>query len=204
MFNKEVLEKMLAMLPVASKDVTRYHINGVYLVSTDTDVTLVATDGYCLVEHKFKNVTCPKGKYMLRHDMARAAKDVLKDNKNRNDLGLLVGLTHTVLIETYTGDYPDYKAVIPQHKVEASISFNADYLIAVAEALKTYKWANPNVTLVFDPTNSRSAIRVTNESDSAGLGIVMPRREKKSEDIASELNNKLAASESKKSKVGVA
>ncbi len=149
MITRNLLERALDLLTIASDDAHRPHLCGVLITCTERigeatpKVVMVATDGHKLAERTFY-VRMPLGKYFLRHDAKAALKLVLKETKSMaeipadisSDGGLLVGLTTKALIEKNTGDYPDYEYVIPKHTNPVAITLNAEYLLALAKVLQ--------------------------------------------------------------------
>lgn len=181
MITKNILERALKMLPIASTDVTRYAINGVYINSTENGVTLVATNGRMLMEEKV-NGKCPLGKYILRHENKKMAKTVLDECDSFEEIecsidskrGLFLGLTHKMSIEKLDTYYPSYETVIPKFNGgTVGIAFNAKYIY---ELMKAYgQDHSDNVWIEFNPESATSAITV-NSSRPDCIAVLMPCR----------------------------
>jgi DNA polymerase III sliding clamp (beta) subunit (PCNA family) len=195
---KDLLERILDLSDIACDDDTRFSITGVYIVSTGKKVALTATNGHMLATREMVR-SFPKGKWMLRNDAVRALRAVIKDHKKLDNVpftedpaGVLVGDISRALIEVYSGDYPDYKRVIPtapEHP--ASITLNAEYLLTLAKVLQDgEKRGVPSVRLVFDATDPQRALMVQ-VGDSDITAVVMPMRDDKAKSIARELKAKL-------------
>lgn len=193
MITKEILERVLEMVPIASDDATRYTIMGVYIVSNNGTVTLTATNGHMLITREMSG-QCPNGKYMLFRDEVPALKLVLKECKSDEEIaadidssgGLIIGKQTKGRISKMGLEYPDYKRVIPTLAEEVAITFNADYLIALAKVLREgEKRGCSEVRLVFNPSNPKGAILVE-RADKNITGVLMPIGDRKSESIAAD------------------
>lgn len=183
MITKELLKTIVAMMPIASDDPTRYHIQCVLIESTADGVTLTATNGHMLVTRDFKSGCCPHGTYSVYREDLAVLKHIVKECRHMSEIdaavidgGLLVGTFVKMTFKKHTY-YPPYRQVIPTHAegVTRRIAFNAEYLLAICEALAREGYGKaPNVTLEFDPEQPLKAIKVTRNN--SGLGILMPCR----------------------------
>lgn len=197
MITKYLLERAIDMLPIASDDVTRFHLCGVYIVSAGGKVTLTATDGYMLLTREYSDQKCPEGKFMLKKEHLPALKSLLKEFKHTEEFdvdadlcsGLSIGPKGFArgFIPVMEGQYPDYMQVIPKpYADQVAITLNAEYILALAKALTDgEKRAKPTVRIVFDPSDSCKPALIQREGKDGFTAVCMPIHDGGTAEIAS-------------------
>jgi len=131
---KEQLKQALA---AASKDATRFNINGVHFKGGK----LYATDG-----HRLNIVTPTTGGEddesftLARVDCealirAMSAKDTAEFNRTPNEIHVNVGASHFTFKPLDMGDYPDVDKVIPKGEPVTSFIVSAKYLKELASSV---------------------------------------------------------------------
>ncbi len=207
MISKELLQHAIGMLPVASGENYRTNINGVLLRSQAGNVTLVATNGHCLIEKTFSKGLCPDGEYMLRKDAVAALKLVIKEHKYESEIDCSIDSHGSLFVGSDTGSkariekndtksnvYPDYNQIIPKHANPVKVGLNAQYLLDIAKSL-SFDAKTPMITIAFDPFNVLKPIMVTCGENQ--FGVVMPcRTDAKAWEIPAHMIENLKASES--------
>lgn len=150
-----LLEPLITLLPVASKDDTRYHMQGIRLRFKAGALELAATDGHILTvlrvtDHGLTPETLAAcegegfGTVIIPADFVAELK-----RRKKNWAGSVVTLAEkqvdiktpgigTAFFPYIDGRFPEIEAVIPAGAGEGSnyISLNAEYLLRVATALK--------------------------------------------------------------------
>lgn len=191
---KETLNAIVNAFNAASDDPTRFHIQQVLLRKESTDkVCIVATNGHILIE---KHVIDPEFAATLGKDDFVVAPDCLKPLKllskeakympgiealrdqDRIVIGNAALFGFSVTIKTAKESniqFPDYKQVTPNYdnRETMEIGFNAEYIIALADALRTDK-RQKNVKLVIK--DKLSPILVTLAGVDDAIGVLMPVR----------------------------
>ena len=183
---KQTLLSIIGALKCASKDLTRYHLTGVYI---DTK-NIVTTDGHkmVIIPH---GETIFKESYWIGPEQIPILKLVLKSYpKSIDDIQCLTvdgginvlgfGDTPiTTLLKTAKSqsiNYPNYQTIIPTHDDTLKVSLNAEYILQVAESLKTTS-KFPNVTFNFKSAgvgiDHLSPVMVKMDGN---MGVIMPCR----------------------------
>lgn len=137
-----MIKEILKLSKIASKDVTRFHLNGVYLDSDKIgNVTLSVTDGYRLIRQVIRGVACDvetKGLIRSEHFATiKAAEKLTSFGSVRVESDKLV------LHETFhipidvTVKYPSIPPLIPRLDDTNSIRVcvNAKYILELANAI---------------------------------------------------------------------
>lgn len=190
MISKILIERAIDMVPIASDDVTRFNITGVHILAKDGNVTLTATNGHMLMTREMPGVQCPDGIFMLRKDKVKFLKALIKDNKYRDEFPCIVDNTGALLIgdasvgsiaviDKMDGEYPDIAHVIPkQYPNCAAITLNAEYLLALADALRDgEKRRSMEARIVFDPADPGKPILVQCKNAEGITAVLMPIRD---------------------------
>lgn len=159
MDNKELLETIVRLMPLASSDETRYHLCGVHLNPLASGLRLEVTDGHRASLRQFEDFTLKgleKGLLLTRETLP-ILKTILKAYK-RYKFEIEIDAQRQLLITGPCGNfsitlddikYPDvsvfYRSVQKTHK----IGLNAKYLHEIALALGANKNA-PNISIEFN------------------------------------------------------
>lgn len=175
----ETLEQIIKLIPITSTDMTRHHITGVFVQSSQGKITIAATNGHMLTTTILED-SIPEGKFMLYGDQKNLATALLKASKPYGELtakeeqGSLVLSSMGISLTLQKSDnYPNYEAIIPKETNEdIKIAFDAEYLFKLAKAI-TYK-KNARVVLRFK--DAKSPIRVTSLNANDSLAVLMPCR----------------------------
>lgn len=197
MIKKRILERLIALSPMASDDPNRYNISRVRIKSNDQAVTLTATNGHMLITEDHEAGSCPHGEYMFHEDDIPVTKLILKECKHIEEIecsidqnqNLFLGVSTKVRIAKLDQKYPDYKHVIPAEiKNKVAIAFNASYLYDLMTALAFKK--SPFVWIEFDAAHPRSPMLVHGIEKSTA--VLMPCRQAEVDAIAIDHLNKIA------------
>jgi DNA polymerase III subunit beta len=136
------LLRLIAMAFVASRETTRYYLNGVFLHSVDGDLVAVGTDG-----HRLMRTSIPAGTFstdcscIVPLKATTAIQKILRKTKPekvtlRRSKALLMVETPSITFVTklINAEYPDYRRIIPQASANA-ITCNSDTLVAALRRL---------------------------------------------------------------------
>ncbi len=143
-----------AVLHAASKDETRYNLNGVYIdAGTKSAVRMVTTDGHRLAVASPGSMKLPwKGGIIVPLKGAKYLTDFLKGEDTvtiAHEKGSIQvsGDSWAVSIRLIEGDYPNYKQVIPKNIGETLTADSKEFSEALAtvnemaaERSKAVKW----------------------------------------------------------------
>jgi len=152
MENKNIIDRLIKLMPISSKDETRHHLCGVCIEqATDRrELILTVTDGHKAIRETVQHDYLPEligdKKYLVTRDQLPILKAMLKANKiympeiklNRIDTSEDIsfrcgGFTFTA---EWLQNYPNVEQIIPdKNKLDKVLSFNAQYLIDLANAL---------------------------------------------------------------------
>lgn len=154
----ELIRRIIALAPIASKDETRFHLNTVILEKDRDMFYIYCTDGHRLVKETYeKNEDSywfpkmnDKEKLFFRHDMIPMLKQVLKSWGKHNLVEITAARTDTGMTFTFNGQatltlanedsqgkYPNIDQLIPKSdKGYVTIGFNAKYMLELNKALR--------------------------------------------------------------------
>lgn len=199
---KTTLFSIISLLEnVTSKDPTRPPLTGVLITPTE----LVATDGHkmTVIEHKDSELTPLNKSYFVSPESKNSLKFILKSYKkypapitimlvDGTSLTLqdLDKTTSLVIKDTASANvtYPNYKQLIPKQTDTIEVSFNPEYLLALAKSLTNEEnKKNPAIKLKMQIV--RTAAKdgpdkialdlgpiVVTKQDASGMALLMPCR----------------------------
>jgi len=155
--SQELLERVIALMPLASKDETRAHLDGVCL-SKGKDVgsvLLEVCDGHRCVSETVTQVELEiDGRIQIKKTQIPVIKAALKESlglmqveTNKEFSFISVNKRHCVNYETLQ-TYPDLKSITPKQG-KYKFALNAKYLYEIAKALKTDNTSD-HVEIVLD------------------------------------------------------
>lgn len=141
--NTDFLKKIVSAMAAASKDVTRYHLNGVLLDPSEGVIKIVATDGHRLILDRAMVENKPTKKLLVREHNIPAIKAAIKQYKYGCDIKfnletMEIGRDFKVVLEEIE-TYPKYEQLLPKFTPTYEIAFNAKLLNDLAKAMKTGK-----------------------------------------------------------------
>jgi DNA polymerase III sliding clamp (beta) subunit (PCNA family) len=175
-------KEVLNLVHTASKDVVRYHLNGICIDFQSGYA--VATDGHALARMPLYDV--PK-EYKKRKQaiIDRAAAEYMLKLKGTDFDLMEVDFSDTEISIKYPGreakfllidgKYPEYEAVIPRNdRQEVVFSFDPELLMRLAKAMSQGK-RNKGITIAFADGDPLKPARVFNGTENC-LGVLMPMR----------------------------
>ncbi len=193
----ETLEAIIALSAIASTDQSRYNINGVHVESFDDGkkVRIQATNGHMAAIQELED-SLPSGKYIMRGDAIAVAKLVLKECKSVGGMecdidsnkGLIYGNTTKGRMEK-AENFPDIEQIMPKHRHRAAVTLDAEYILAlakIAQRASGFGGKRPFARIVFDPTQSSSAVSIERDGVEGLRMVVMPARDGGVAQIAAE------------------
>ena len=208
MIKRQILERVLALLDIASTDATRHHLSQVVIESTlvkkenPNQVILSVTNGHMMVR-EILALECPLGRFSFYQGNKSALALLLREWKHDEieatitENGLLVGHSMKILFPKGTSEgYPDLVSIIPKpFEQRVGIGINAKYLMMMAKALGTQK-KKEGIFLEFDPLNLGGPVVVRSLdrefSEQNYKALVMPMRTEFSKEIEEENNRTYA------------
>ena len=196
----EIVKRIIALAPIASKDETRFHLNAVILEG-DTQrrqLFIYATDGHRLVKEVYQSegplpeLVAGK-KYFFYKEHIAMLKQVIKDwgkfdmvsiklDANENKFTFNDTFSFTVGDESKHGAYPNVDQLIPQNdKGYVTIAFNAKYLLEMNKALRSSN-KDEMIKVKFKLEEDKHGNKTTltpmfiETKDSHSRGVLMPCR----------------------------
>lgn len=163
----------------ASKEETRYYLNGVYVETGETENLYVATDGHILicVRDTIKGNQTPLAHPVIIDRQSIDAIKVKRNDPERDDFEAigdvpkLVGSLH--MLPTINGTFPDWRRILPSQPASNEPGhFNYDLLALIKKASKQLGGQGAHVL-----HNGENATLVDLGIDNA-FAIVMPMRVK--------------------------
>ncbi len=145
MYQSDSITRLIRLMPIASKDATRYHLNGVAISrATDTEILMEVTDGHRLVRETVKDeILAP---LLIDGEKLIIFREQLSNLKNAIAFS---GIDRTNKLLLFPGgavgfdnstSYPNTKQLEPDEKnYTHKIGFNAQYILDLAKALKDGK-----------------------------------------------------------------
>lgn len=145
---KSTIKRISQLMGIASKDMTRYHLNGVFLAKLDNRVRLKVTDGHRAILEYLDDQELfgklPGGEWIVRQDRQPVLKLLLKDfcplthsslNKEKTAFRMSFG-DLTLLLEK--AESPDFSSIgtAPQSENRVRIGINARYLYEMIKSLQ--------------------------------------------------------------------
>ncbi len=212
--SKNILETALRFTNAASRDETRFHLNGVHLKANGIgSFVLEACDGHIAARETLigdssilpvdldiilSNEDLPKLKALLKNWKMR---DLFEVTLEERVLVIKAG-TDLVSIGLIVREFPKLDSVIPKRTGDVTISFNPELLLNIYKALNTQGKHQPQVTISFNPESSMSPIMVIvnengNRSESQ-VAVIMPIVSSKAKEAASQFTEKYRAPKSSK------
>lgn len=190
----ETLKAIVAMMPVASDDVTRYNICGVHIEQVGTKTVLKATNGHMLIVRELDD-KLPSGQYMAYADDLRALKVVIKDCfkhieefdcaiDSRGGLFFGTELGSRARIAKFESEFPPIRQAIPVLQRKVAITLNADYISAIAKAIGNHPSGLNGVRIVFDPLKPTGAVLIERDGQDDFTAVIMPMRDPGTNEIA--------------------
>lgn len=161
----------------ASKEETRYYLNGVYLQAHGNGVVMVATDGHKLVANFQECENAGDVDVIIPADMCKRWKFTRQHAHTMGNLTLnedgkvsIEYMGETITFEPIDGTFPDWRRVIPQSVDGNTAQFNHSYLVAFDKYAKTLGMVSP----ALHHNGDGPAMVDFGESDH--FGVVMPVR----------------------------
>ena len=131
------MERIIALMALASKDFTRSHLCGVFV----TRDKLRVTDGYKMSEesHSIEIIGNIDEGFLIPRDALAVLKQFKRERHvefkvSGNDLTIMSPNTRCS-VEVMRVSYPDFKAFMPKGEQPYTIGLNANYLKDIAKAL---------------------------------------------------------------------
>ncbi|OGM24223.1 DNA polymerase III subunit beta [Candidatus Woesebacteria bacterium RIFCSPHIGHO2_01_FULL_39_17] len=128
--SKEILDALICTLFAVSSDETRPVLTGVLMIVKDSNLTMVATDGFRLSQKKIsigkvkeeKKIILPKSSLV---ELSRLTSDEdIQFSFKKSEKQVVFGLTDIVLgSRIIEGEFPDFERIIPK---ETKIKVNLD------------------------------------------------------------------------------
>lgn len=177
----EVLESIIRLHQVSSKEVIRYFLTGVCLDIKDDKLRLRACNGHAMAEEFFAIPECLKTlekQFIIEPESIAEIKLFMKGNSYYEIADLtaksfsLNSGHKSMKALAIDGEFPDTDSIKPAYKESIKISFNPELLFKTAKALGWDK-SKTITTLEIDSTNKLIAIKVTCNGNS---GVLMPMR----------------------------
>lgn len=157
--SRELLQRILALMPLASKDETRWHLNGVVLSEgvKAGEILIEVCDGHRMVSERVWDVDLILGegnKVIIRKSQIPIIKNALKDiyielGINTEFKFIRVNATYGINYETVTS-FPDLDSVRPKKEGQYKFGVNAKYLFEISKALKEDSKHSDHVEIVLD------------------------------------------------------
>lgn len=193
MENRELLERIVALYPLASKDETRYHICGVRIKASNDkkEIVLEVTDGHRASIEALEHDSLPElldetgylidepAVNMIKIALKAAGKYVDVDLKLIDDsfeINLITKQSYKVRLDRESASrFPNINNVWPKDEGQAVIGLNAKYILEIAKALNESK--DHNVRIIADLNENGKTIKPLIISNSSGRkALLMPVR----------------------------
>src|SRR5690554_893411 len=178
-----LLETILRVNNVSSKDETRLHLNGVHIFNRDEMIIVESCDGYKAVRETINKGDIDLNESVILHrDDIKKLKKFLKDHKTVKmfecellDRSLVIKCGQDIIsIFRVNREYVRLDSVIPKSiNNEVSITFNPKYLLEIFEALKLNK-NDKAVTIKFNSEQPLTPIMVSIGSNGSQVAVLMP------------------------------
>lgn len=156
MTNLEVLERIAALMPIASQDQTRHHINGVAIESIEPGrARLLVTDGHRLIIEPISTslFDALTSIVLINRSHAPLVKLAIKqpnDEINLSTAGESIFAGNVAIPFDSSIKYPSVDALVPKiDSTCASIGFNAKYLLELQKALSGKLNRNNGIKIQF-------------------------------------------------------
>lgn len=192
----QLIKRIIALQPIASKDETRYHLNSIILEKMNgQEFRLYATDGHKLVIESYTtsgewfNTLLDGEKLFFRHEHIPILKQVIK-TWGKHDMVFISTIrvgrgvnfqfcdstTLTVCNESSEGKYPNIDQLIPKKtKSMKEICFNAELMMQIAKACANPK--SKGVRILFKDKLSPIIVEPqVMESVNVQSSVLMPMR----------------------------
>jgi DNA polymerase III sliding clamp (beta) subunit (PCNA family) len=142
-----LLKRIAALMPLASKDETRYHLNGVYIEVNGDKIHLSVTDGHKAIKESWlqgDSIEAHKAKGLLSLDQLVLVKHAIKTWSHANPP---IKLTSDVIsgpdfnFKLREVNYPNINSLakVPKSDEVLRVRINAKYLLDMAHALNAEK-----------------------------------------------------------------
>lgn len=173
-----------AVAIAASKEATRYYLNGVQIEITERGLVLVATDGHRLIAAQCETEpTQSPCSGIVPLDFINKIKidkstDFAEFTLVANEIRLEYG-ANVYVSKLIDGTYPDWRRIVPKDASNAPAQFNPLYLADFAKAMKQASDSKNPLPIINH--NGENAALVELGDIGAGnlwLGVIMPMREK--------------------------
>ncbi len=135
------LTVLKAVNEFASKEETRYYLNGVYVQSTDEGLTYVATDGHTLLAHNHEVNGEWRGELIIPKDViknlkpGRGVETGILDDKGNGKFSIQFD-SQEIGFQAIDGTFPDWRRVLPTESSGESAQFNGLYLAKYEKVAK--------------------------------------------------------------------
>lgn len=154
--NLELIRRIVQLENVASKDETRFHINGVFVeVGKEMrdeclTVNITATDGHCLASEEWEveglDLSFAGESFIVNRDSIKLLKPFLSQWKkiksipmtlDRQKQVIFMGANEFSLRVDSQGHYPKWRQLLPkENDFDAEIGLNPELLMLLAKAAK--------------------------------------------------------------------
>jgi len=176
----ELINRMIALMPIASKNPTRFHLSGIAVSCIDTSTILLeVTDGHRMIREEVKDDILPSmlgdDKILITRDALPQLKNCININGIDRDKKLIMLLGSGAISLEILSNYPNLKQLEPnEHELTHKIGFNAQYIIELAKALTESKQVNICLRVKFNEdkqVNAPMIVQVGNRKS-----VLMPVR----------------------------
>jgi len=181
----EIKNSFKKMLPFMSEDETRYYLCGIYCHFERDKLTFCATNGHILCEMVVSPKVLEDGEFTVIMP-ANAIKHLIKVLPNSDNIPFMVikvtednteiefeSQDFNYKFKAIDGQFPNYKAMIPDGKIKMRHGMNAGYLMAALKAL-----GNIPVDISIDENeDTANAPHLLTSSEVIGIRcVIMPMR----------------------------
>lgn len=173
----ELIKRIIALHPIASKDEIRRHLQAVDLSAGKErrELVLRVTDGFRMITERIENDSLPeligdRHLSFFKEDIAilKTFKTV-EIEKGKDFLSF-----NNYQVKFSRIDFPDLEAVAPKYKDDISISFNAKYLYELSKALSCKD--GDIVQISFSKSDPMQAIKIKVKGSHRASCLLMPCR----------------------------
>jgi DNA polymerase III sliding clamp (beta) subunit (PCNA family) len=167
---------LLACSLFASKDETRYYLNGVYVEARPGGVLYCATNGHQLLTRFIEDSEVDVSDFLIIP--ARVCKTWKRPEEIESGTLTFGALEASIAFDEITvsftpvqGSFPHFAALVPDHCSGDTAQFNGNYVASFEKAAKILFFTSP----VFNHNGPDPAV-ISFSEDSQLLGLLMPMR----------------------------
>lgn len=181
----QLIERITALMPLASKDETRYHLQGVYLKPAGDDIILVVSNGHIGSRETLKVAGFKVERDIMIHrdqlpflkqavKMYRFMEPELLINIDARTLSIKSPVGPMLISIALDSNCPKIDAIWPKSYGSHTVGLNAEYLLIIAKALRDDKNKDIKLTINFDKNNKTTEAIVVSACGNEAL--LMPVR----------------------------